>query len=215
MTFQEELQNAIERTLPQETLDQLAWLDAELDLWSEAIRLVGFSGRRERLCRYFAEALRALPWLPQKGTVLDIGSGGGSPALPLALARPALTWTLVESNHRKSVFLDEVSRGLAILSLTVMHARFEDLVGKGQWDAVTVRGLELSSERRRCLLALVAMEGAVLWFSSRNRLEKGAEEMLTGQWPVRLDGPHSLSGSDCPQGWLLVVERRGDVSRET
>ena len=215
MTFQEELQRELDETLPRETLDRLTRLDARLESWSEAIRLVGFSNRRERLCRYFAEALRALPWLPRKGSVLDVGSGGGSPALPLAVARPALAWTLLDSNRRKCVFLEEMARELSLSGVAVRNARFEDLEGQAERDAVTVRGLELGGDLWRRLLASVAVDGAVLWFSSRRRLEEGAEEMLAGHWPVRVGGPHSLSSPGCSGGWLLVVERLGDVSRET
>jgi 16S rRNA (guanine527-N7)-methyltransferase len=75
--------------------------------------------------------------------VFDLGSGGGLPALPCALALPATTWVLIESQQRRADFLASAARRLALVDrVTVLHARAED-VGRsdrrGTADSVTSR----------------------------------------------------------------------------
>lgn len=76
---------------------------------------------------------------------LDVGSGGGSPALPLALACPGLTVTLVESRVRKAAFLREAIRHLAMSQVSVENCRMEELAHRfdlsGRLDLVTMRAV--------------------------------------------------------------------------
>ena len=73
---------------------------------------------------HLLDALAALPTLDglRPARVVDIGSGGGIPALPLALARPALSWTLIESVKGKAAFLADAARTLGLDRVTVARA---------------------------------------------------------------------------------------------
>jgi 16S rRNA (guanine527-N7)-methyltransferase len=76
-------------------------------------------------------------------TVLDIGSGAGFPGLPLKLWAPAISLTLVESNHKKAAFLREVIRALTLTSVNVITARAETLATTTHAaDIVTLRAVE-------------------------------------------------------------------------
>jgi 16S rRNA (guanine527-N7)-methyltransferase len=89
--------------------------------------------------------------------MLDIGSGGGSPALPLALALPGVSLLMVESKTRKSVFLREAIRALALQAADVATARFEELLTRPDLhethDLVTIRAVRVET---RVLLGLQA-----------------------------------------------------------
>jgi 16S rRNA (guanine527-N7)-methyltransferase len=74
-------------------------------------------------------------------TVLDIGSGAGFPGLPLKLWAPAISLTLVESNHKKAAFLREVVRTLIFTSVNVIADRAETLADTPA-DVVTLRAVE-------------------------------------------------------------------------
>lgn len=79
----------------------------------------------------------------------DLGSGGGSPALPIKIARPALDLTMVESKARKAAFLRDAIRQLAIGSATVWNDRFETLLDRadleGSVGLVTIRAVRIDS----------------------------------------------------------------------
>jgi len=77
---------------------------------------------------------------------VDLGSGGGSPAIPLKIACPWLVFVLVESRGRKCAFLREAVRTLGLPHVTVEHCRFEELPSKqphlaGRADLVTIRAV--------------------------------------------------------------------------
>jgi len=76
--------------------------------------------------------------------VLDIGSGAGFPALPLKIWSPAISLTLIESNHKKAAFLSEVTRALTFTNTNIMTDRAETLAPRlaSQADVVTLRAVE-------------------------------------------------------------------------
>ena len=100
-------------------------LDALVTKFDRAAGLTSFRSSEERIRRYFAEPLAALNWAPEGGLAIDIGSGGGSPALPMAIARPMLEWVLVEANGRKAIFLEEAVRALGLERIRVYRGRYE------------------------------------------------------------------------------------------
>ena len=204
MEFRARLEKALgadARGLPEMTLESLEALDILLTRWWKAVDLVGFKTVDERDRRYFAEALGALPWLPHEGRALDIGSGGGSPALPLAIARSTLEWTLVEANARKAVFLEEAARVLQLGNVTVVQTRYEDLKSEASLDVVTVRGVALEDETLEKIRVELAPSGRLLWFSSEASLQE-ARAVLERSW-ARCTGPIPL----VRDGGLLLVAR--------
>src|SRR5262245_6695674 len=93
--------------------------------------------------RLFIEPLLAAELIPDiPGTWFDLGSGGGSPALPLKMVRPSLSLTLVESKTRKAAFLREVVRTLKLQGTEVANVRFQELpTPVPAADLVTVRAV--------------------------------------------------------------------------
>src|SRR3954447_13218027 len=80
----------------------------------------------------------------------DLGSGGGSPAIPIKIARPALRLTMIESKERKGAFLREAVRVLGLADVRVETSRFEDVAGlpdfSGTADFITVRAVRLDED---------------------------------------------------------------------
>ena len=102
--------------------------------------------------------------------LLDLGSGGGSPAIPLKVVVPRLHLTMVESRERKSAFLREAIRVLELVNTTVQTVRFEELsaslVGFEQADVVSVRAVKLDSKTWETVAGLIQVGGRLLWFRS-------------------------------------------------
>ena len=142
-----------------------------LKIWNARINLTGFSltgDIDEALDRLILEPVSAASLLPDSiHTVVDVGSGGGSPALPLAIAAPGLSLTLVESSTRKCAFLREAVRATGLLSAKVVAERIEAVagaLGHETFDAATVRAVRLDTELIGHLSALVRPGGFLIHF---------------------------------------------------
>jgi len=106
--------------------------------WNSRMNLTGIHSPSEIVRRHFGESLFLAKAIgPSEATLVDIGSGAGFPGVPVAIARPSLRVTLVESVARKAAFLREVVA--AVPSVTVLHGRFEQT--EINWDWAVLRGL--------------------------------------------------------------------------
>ena len=99
---------------------------------------------------------------------MDLGSGGGSPAVPLKIARPSVSLTMVESRERKSAFLREAVRVLELADALVVTARFEELATnphfRSGYDLLTVRAVKADAELYRTAAELLHPGGKLLMF---------------------------------------------------
>jgi len=155
-------------------LDRLETYYRLLARWSSTINLTAFpmgdlSDRA--LDRLLIEPLTAARFVPDAAVNwFDLGSGGGSPALPLKFARPAARLTMVESKTRKAAFLREAVRTLQLLGAVVEHARFEEVAdreaARGRVDLVTVRAVRVDSGLLDATASLLAPGGRLFLFTS-------------------------------------------------
>jgi 16S rRNA (guanine527-N7)-methyltransferase len=103
-------------------------------------------------------------------TAVDLGSGGGSPGIPLAIARPSVAFRLVESVVKKVAFLRHVVRELQLSNVDVDHARFQDVATRPGMalsaDLITMRAVRADSDLWNAVDALLALDGSVFWFGS-------------------------------------------------
>ncbi len=145
-------------------------LGAYVDLlrrWNAKLNLTRLDRDDAGLARLVIEPLAAVPYLPEQGTLVDIGSGGGSPAIPLKLAAPGLGLRMIEAKTRKAAFLREAVRHLGLDRTEVIAERYEDLLRRRDLQmhvALSVRGVHLDAAALRGLQALVAPGGALLLF---------------------------------------------------
>jgi 16S rRNA (guanine527-N7)-methyltransferase len=113
---------------------------------------------------------------------VDVGSGGGSPALPLKIARPDLRMVLIESRRRKSAFLREAIRTLDLADTSVATARADaswrppDLAG--QVDLVTLRAVRADRDLWGAIDALLRARGRLFWFVD----DQGDEGEAPASW---------------------------------
>lgn len=98
----------------------------ELLRWNEKMNLVSVRTPEEIVIKHFVDSLTPMPYIiaPQ-GRLLDIGSGGGFPGIPLKIARPVLQVSLLEASRKKSSFLRHLIRQLPLSQAEVIHARVE------------------------------------------------------------------------------------------
>ncbi|HCV22483.1 MAG: hypothetical protein CL477_04380 [Acidobacteria bacterium] len=139
--------------------------------WSRRMNLTGLGTDDGGLDRLVVEPLVAARYLPGGApVVVDVGSGGGSPAVPLKLASPGIGLRMVESKGRKAAFLREVVRQLGLEDVVVEACRYEELAGRAEWqesaDIVTVRAVRLNERMLDDLLSLVRVGGALFLFQA-------------------------------------------------
>lgn len=94
--------------------------------WQGSINLVSAATLPKLRERHFADSLRLSPFIPQDAAVFDLGSGAGFPGLVLAMARPDLKMTLIESDTKKCTFLSTVSRETQT-PVTILNQRVESV----------------------------------------------------------------------------------------
>jgi len=108
--------------------------------WNERMNLSSIRDEEGILSRHFLESIacaRAIPF--EVETLLDFGSGGGFPGIPIALCRPEIAVTLAESQGKKAAFLQEAVRVLGIA--TKVHSQRAELLGS-KFDCVTLRAVD-------------------------------------------------------------------------
>ena len=102
---------------------------------------------------------------PSDELLIDLGSGGGSPAIPLKIAAPWLRVTMVESKGRKAAFLRDACRQLELTGTEVENIRFEELAGRpsfSQSDLVSVRAVRADRSLWDLVLAMLKLGGRTL-----------------------------------------------------
>ncbi len=117
----------------------LAYLEL-LQRWNRAYNLTAVRDPREMVVRHLLDSLAMHPFVAD-GTLADLGTGPGLPGIPLAIAKPGLRVTLVESNGKKARFLREAVRTLGLANAEVAESRIEALDRPGAFDAITARAL--------------------------------------------------------------------------
>jgi 16S rRNA (guanine527-N7)-methyltransferase len=145
--------------------------------WNAKINLTAFNlrdPRDEAFDRLLVEPIIASQHLPTgTASVIDIGSGSGSPAIPLKLASPQVRLTMVEAKTRKAVFLLEALRHLGVSNATVETARFEGLLTRPElheaFDVMTIRAVRVESATLVTLQAFLKPGGHLFWFQSAGR----------------------------------------------
>ena len=129
-----------------------------LQRWNRKINLTSISDADEAIDRLLLEPLAAAAYFAQGSALADLGSGGGSPAIPLALALRSPRLLMVESRSRKAAFLREAAREVQLVA-TVETARFEEVCTESTYAS----GFDLASIRavRQDLVGLSAAAAMV------------------------------------------------------
>jgi len=142
----------------------------ELILWNRTTNLTAITDPLDMAVKHYVDSAAAAPWIGQSARVMDAGSGGGFPGIPLNILRPDLSITLVDSVRKKVSFLKHAIRTIELESITAVHGRLETLgrqpAFQGMFDLVICRAfssLEAFASLATAFLApggsLVAMKG--------------------------------------------------------
>ena len=113
----------------------LAFRDLMLK-WNKTYNLTALRDPEQAISHHLLDSLAILPYVGA-WPLLDVGSGGGLPGIPLAIARPGLSVGMVDTVQKKASFLQQASIELGLKNVTVHHARVEGM--QGQYAQVSAR----------------------------------------------------------------------------
>ena len=136
--------------------------------WNRTYSLTALREQDKAVSHHLLDSLAALPYL-SADTLLDVGSGGGMPGIPLAIARPDLRVTLIDSNSKKAAFLKQAAIELALPNISVHCGRVEQYHPQDCFSAITSRAFSELADFVRLTRHLLAAEGR--WLA------------LKGLWP--------------------------------
>jgi 16S rRNA (guanine527-N7)-methyltransferase len=177
----------------------------ELLLWNRRINLVSKRSSKEIVIRHFLDSLTPAPFLDRPGgALIDLGSGGGFPGIPLRIAVPELQLSLVEASRKKSSFLSHIVRILLLGGVQVVRERVEVLTAgeplAGSFDMLISRAafklpelLRMASFFLKPGGQLIAMKGQDLHeeMAETERIAAAAGMVFTALRDVRPPGADS------------------------
>jgi 16S rRNA (guanine527-N7)-methyltransferase len=151
--------------------EQIGSLSRYIDLLlaaNQRMNLTRITDRAAAQAQHVGDALTLLPFLPREAHRLaDVGSGGGVPGIPLAIARPDVAVVLIESTRKKAAFLDDAVKELRLRKVTVSALRAEEAGAKdsplrANFDVVAARAVATMNWLAEWCLPLAKKGGKVL-----------------------------------------------------
>lgn len=193
---------------------------AELNLFNSAYDLVGADSVDDILTKHILDSLAAVPLIkqliakrpePEKADIADVGSGGGLPGIPLAIAFPNVHFTLIERMSKRCTFLENCVLTLGLKNVTVLNAEAERAPQKA-FDIVVFRAFRpLDEKMTRTLLKLPAEGGYIAAYKARMdkiNAEMSGIEKLVPSWCARqLDVPFLGTGKDERERNLVIIPK--------
>ncbi len=110
--------------LKDQQISQLLTYVQLLDKWNKVYNLTSVRDPQDMISRHVLDSLAILPYL-SGDSLLDVGTGAGLPGIPVAIANPEVVVTLLDSNSKKTRFLQQVKAELNLSNITVVHGRVE------------------------------------------------------------------------------------------
>ena len=173
----------LEQVFPDDAPDKYRVLLDELQRWNKKVNLTAIRDGDEMVTAHLLDSLVARPLL-HGVRILDVGTGGGFPGLPLAIAEPDREFDLVDSNNKKIMFVQHMTGLLGLDNVNAVKARTEDYAPGYRFDTVIARA--------------VATVPRLLELAGHHVGEDGVFVALKGRYPAEELEPS-------PEHWVFEV----------
>lgn len=144
--------------LPAETRQQLLAYLALLQKWNKTFALTALRDPAQAVSHHLLDSLAILPYVTFDA-LLDVGSGGGQPGIPLAIVRPELRITLLDSNSKKTAFLQQAAIELGLKNIAVHCGRVEQYRPSEKFPAIVSRAFSELADFVNLSSQLLAPQG--------------------------------------------------------
>lgn len=196
----------LDLNLSASNLDDLELFLDEMARWNRVHNLTAIEGEAESVRLHLIDSIAVLPVLRRfiktsNPKFADLGSGGGLPAIPIAILEPQWRLTLIEAVRKKTAFLQHVRGKLKLQNIEVLSERVEDvaLQHPGQFDAVISRAFTNLARFLELSLPFLKPEGLVFAMKGK-RADEEMREVCMSDWQVLADEPVYIPN--------LLAERR-------
>jgi 16S rRNA (guanine527-N7)-methyltransferase len=150
--------------------------------WNSVYNLTSLRDPMQMVTHHLLDSLAAVPAFAQAHNVLDVGSGGGLPGIVLAIVRPDMKVSMIDTVHKKTAFLTQVKAELGLSNVTVYTARVEQLQVSDKFDVITSRAFADLSDFVNWSSHLLADGGR--YIALKGVAPKDEQERLPVEWQV-------------------------------
>jgi 16S rRNA (guanine527-N7)-methyltransferase len=179
-------------------LDYLALLNK----WNSVYNLTSVRDPMQMVTLHVLDSLAAVPALKDAKNVLDVGAGGGLPGMVLAISRPDMKVSMIDTVHKKTAFLNQVKAELELANVTVYTKRVEQLEVKTKFDVITSRAFADLSDFVNWSGHVLAEGGQFIALKGTAPAEE--RERLPEPWKVQKLEPLEVPGLDAERHLVFI-----------
>lgn len=176
-----------------------------LEEWAQVVNLTAIKNRQEMEILHLQDSLSVLPYITGP-RLIDVGTGAGFPGMVLAIARPELEVTLLDSVGKKTRFLQQVKARLKLTQVTIVNSRVEDYDPELKFDQVISRAFSNLTKFVQCTEHLCKPNGQFL--AMKGIVPTEEIEALPEKFKVSAIHPLKVPGLNAERH-LIVIENRG------
>lgn len=189
-------------SLPEDKFVQLLDFIKLIEKWNKAYNLTAIRAREAMVNLHLLDSLAIVPFIEGK-RVIDIGTGAGLPGIPLAIYLPEIEFTLLDSNAKKTRFVQQAILELKLKNVSVCHNRVEQYHPEKNFDTVITRAFAGLSDIVELTAHLLNKDGVLLAMKGQipevPKLESAKTELI----PVKVPG---ISAERCLVKIQLINE---------
>jgi 16S rRNA (guanine527-N7)-methyltransferase len=182
----------------EQLLDYLALLFK----WNSVYNLTSVRDPMQMVTHHLLDSLAAVPAFAQAANVLDVGAGGGLPGIVLAIARPGMKVSLIDTVHKKTAFLKQVKAELELANVTVYTAKVQELQVEQKFDVITSRAFADLSDFVNWSGQLLAEGGKFI--ALKGVAPADEQERLPAPWKVNDLKPLQVPGLDAERHLVFI-----------
>jgi 16S rRNA (guanine527-N7)-methyltransferase len=184
--------------------DQLMDYLALMFKWNSVYNLTSLRDPVQMVTHHLLDSLAAVPAFRDAANVLDVGAGGGLPGIVLAIVRPDMKVSMIDTVHKKTAFLTQVKAELGLANVTVYTMRVEQLEVSDKFDVITSRAFADLSDFVNWSSHLLAEGGR--YIALKGVAPQDEQQRLPAAWKVTEVQPLQVPRLDAERH-LVFIER--------
>jgi 16S rRNA (guanine527-N7)-methyltransferase len=186
----------------------------EMGRWNQVHNLTAIEGEKNSVRLHLIDSITVLPIMRQfldfkNPSIADLGSGGGLPAIPIAILQPSWRLTLIEAIRKKTAFLQHVRGKLGLKNVEVLSARVEAVAKSqpAQFDAVISRAFTSLAHFLELSMPLLKPGGLVFAMKAK-RADEELQDVCMDDWCLVADEPLQIPNLEVERRLLVLSPMR-------